>query len=545
MKPDKLLPFQLFAACLVGLILGKFCFSTTKDKVELSLFNGKPSKLQSVMNIIENRYVDILDIDSLTELAIPDVLGHLDPHTAYTPAQRRNESEKNITGKFCGVGIEFNAFNDTVQILYTNPGGPAHKAGARPGDRIIAIDTISIVGPQAKQYASRLLKGERLSEVDITVYRQRGDTTLNLHIVRDNIKVRSVPASYVMDSVTAYLKIQSFGDSVHNEFVEHVRQLKEHGIQSLVIDLRNNGGGRVEQVRRIISEILYEGDTIAFTINRKGQIEEMYIDTVKNGLCRQMRIACLVNSNSASASEIMSGAIQDNDRGVIVGRRTFGKGLVQTPIELNDGSVVKLTTYRYYTPSGRSLQKGYDEYENDLQRRRDNGELDSASAYQAKDSMQYLTRNGRVVYSKGGVSPDLFVPEQTKISTRISRQMDSASICYRYAARKYAEAIVEDTVPNGLYVSALLVNDKKTIDELMDMARQQGIEINARRDKKEIELMRGRWLNEVAAFSYHILGNENETARYSNMGDTDIEQAAATINNDTLLNEILNKETAQ
>lgn len=544
MKKRNLLPFQLFAACLVGLILGKFCFSTTKDKVELSLFNGKPSKLQSVMNIIENRYVDILDIDSLTELSIPDVLSHLDPHSSYVPMINRNANEKSITGKFCGVGIEYNIFNDTLETLYITPDGPAYRSGVRAGDKILAIDSVSTVGPNARAISSAMLRGERHSKVSVTIKRQGVDSLIKLTIIRDDIKVRTVTCSYAIDSLTAYIKITNFGDSTYNEFMRKVGPLKESGIKNLIIDLRNNGGGRVEQVRRIASEILNKGDTIAFTVNRDGNVEEMYIDTVTNGICKQMKIICMVNTNTASASEILAGAIQDNDRGIIIGRRTFGKGLVQTPIELNDGSLVRLTTYRYYTPSGRSLQKGYEEYTNDYQNRKANGELDSAGAYRAKDSSQYLTRNGRVVYSKGGINPDIFVPEPSSERSRLQWQMDSAYIVMRFASMTYAEELLKEPEAIKQDISDIACS-RKFMDNMLDFARRQGVQVNTRRDKKEIEQNRERWTADFTGQVFHILGNDDEQARYLNQNDRDLETATEILANDSRYLEILKKETEE
>lgn len=543
MRQNNYLPIQIFAACLVGLLLGKFGFSTTSEKVELSLFNGKPSKLQSIINIIDNRYVDKINIDSLNELIIPSILEHLDPHSTYIPAQKLNEAEKNIIGQFCGVGIEFNIFNDTATVLYTYPNGPAKKAGVLAGDQITKIDTIDVTGPNARSMVVSLLKGDQDSKVNITVKRTTSNTPLKITIVRGNVDVYSVSAAYIIDSTTAYIKIASFGDNVYKEFMNRIKPLQKQGIENLLIDLRNNRGGRVEQVKRITSEILNYGDTIAFTVNRNNKVEETLIDTTTNGICRKMKIICLVNSQSASASEIMSAAIQDNDRGLIVGRRTFGKGLVQTPIQLSDGSQLRLTTLRYYTPSGRSLQKGYSDYTYDMSNRIANGELDSANAYILKDSTIYKTRNGRIVYSKGGVQPDIFVPEHKSDKDKIIKKLDSLSVFNRYAAIKYNNSQIDDSTNNALYINALLNNKKKTVAQLIEYAKSLNIPINPQKDKKDIDEAKEMIMALLISYAYHIIGDPDEYCRYSNYMDSDIEQAIYVIHNDSIYNHYLTQKT--
>lgn len=519
---NNLLPFQLFGACLAGLILGKFCFSTTKDKVELSLFNGMPSKLQSVINIVENKYVDVIDMDSLTELAIPEVLSHLDPHSSYTPAVKRNEAEKNITGRYCGIGVEYHTFRDSIQVLCTSPDSPARKAGIQTGDKIIYVDTIHAVGLRQKIKAINAINGKPGSKVRITVERIGCDSLIAIDVERRYVKVKSVTSAYMIDSNNGYIKIESFGDNAYNEFAAQLNKLKKLNLKNIVIDLRNNSGGRVEQAKQIVSEILPPGDTIAFTIARGNSKDDIYIDTTMNALSETMNITCLVNSNTASASEIMAGAIQDNDRGLIVGRRTFGKGLVQTPIQLTDGSVVRLTTQRFYTPSGRSLQKGYDNYYNELAMRAKNGELDSANAYVLKDTTKYLTRNGRVVYSKGGVQPDIFVAEARKPSTL--NKIDSAYLYMRYAAIMHAKYPVQDSISNAKYISELSENKNATVERLVDFARSKGIYF---RDQKQIADWSDLMFAKLMAYAYHIIDNDDEYYRLENYGDTDIEKAVS------------------
>jgi len=531
-----LLPFQLFAACLVGLILGKFCFSTTKDKVELSLFNGMPSKLQSVINIVENKYVDVIDMDSLTELAIPEVLSHLDPHTSYTPAVKRNDAEKSVTGRYCGIGVEYHTFRDSIQVLCTSPGSPARKAGILTGDKILYVDTIHAVGLKQKIKAINAINGKPGSKVRITVERMGCDTLIPIDVERGYVKVKSVTSAYMIDSLNGYIKIESFGDNAFNEFALQLDKLKKQNLSNLIIDLRDNGGGRVEQAKQIVSELLPSGDTIAFTIARGNNMDNIYVDTTQNALCNSMKIVCLVNSKTASASEIVAGALQDNDRGVILGRRTYGKGLVQTPIQLTDGSVVRLTTQRYYTPSGRSLQKGYDNYHNELALRAKNGELDSASAYVVKDSTEFRTRNGRVVYSKGGVQPDIFVAEPRKIT--VLSKMDSAYVYERYAAIRHAKYTVQDSASNDMYIRELTENKNATIDKLAEYVRSKGIYAGEKAISDYGDLMFAK----LMSYAYHIIDNDDEYCRLNNYGDPDIARAVSAISDNEKYRRILNPE---
>ena len=539
MKPRNTLPIQLFAACLVGLLLGKFCFSTTKESVELSLFNGRLSKMQSVINIIDNKYVDPVDIDSLNELIIPNILSRLDPHSTYIPAQKINEAEKKLVGHFFGIGIEYMVFQDTATVICILPGGPARHADIMPGDKIIEIGGNNVTGKNAMNMVSAQLKGENGSPATIGLLRHGADSLLTTSITRGSVPVPSVTASYMVDSATAYIKIESFGDQSYLEFLERTIGLKNQGAQNLVIDLRNNLGGRVEQAKRIASEILHYGDTVVYTIGRDNEIEDLYIDTIRQPICHGMRIACLVDSRTASAAEILAGAIQDNDRGAIVGRRTFGKGLVQTPIQMPDGSQVRLTTYRYYTPSGRSLQKSYKDYDNDIALRYKNGEMDSVSAFRAKDTTRYFTKNRRVVYSKCGVMPDVFVPIDRTSQPPIAAKMDSLTTTIHFAAVRYNAL---GNIDKQEFLAALLSNEKDTYDQLIAFARQNGIAIDARKHKKEIAEEFDYVMSMLKSDAYHIIGDEDMSMFYFNSNDSDLNAAIELFGDQNILANILNTQ---
>ena len=539
MKQRNFLPLQLFAACLVGLLLGKFCFGTSKEKVELSLFNGSLSKMQSVINIIDNKYVDPLDIDSLNELIIPDVLAHLDPHTSYIPAQNINDVEKKIVGHFYGIGIEHYAFDDTAMVISVLPGSPASTSDIRPGDKILKVDGTDVTGRKSKDKVSAALKGERDTPTTLCLKRCGVDSAFTVSIQRGNVPVPSATSSYMIDSVTAYINIDNFGDNSYREFVQRVFLLKNDGATNLIIDLRNNLGGRVEQAKLIAGEILGYGDTIAFTIGRENTIEDLYIDTTHFGFCQDMAVACLVDSRTASAAEILSAAIQDNDRGVIVGRRTFGKGLVQTPIQMPDGSQVRLTTYRYYTPSGRSLQKGYYNYDNDLSNRFKNGELDSASAFHPADTTRYFTKNGRVVYSKCGVMPDVFVPLDHTSQPGVFYRLDSMLVTMHFAAYKYNQLGFNNPQQ---YIHALFGDEEQTYDELIEFARRYGLDIDVRKQKKAIVDAMPMVMAALKADAYHVVGDDDMSAKYYNYDDNDVSTAVQILGDRQGLQDILNNK---
>ena len=539
MKPQNLLPIQLFAACLVGLLLGKFCFSTTKEKVELSLFNGRLSKMQAIINIIDNKYVDVINIDSLNELVIPDVLSRLDPHSAYIPSQKLNEAEKKLVGHFYGIGIENTVFDDTATVICVLQGGPARHADIMPGDKIIEIDGINVTGPKAMDLVTSHIKGECDTPVKVGLKRHGADSLIITEIIRGSIPVPSASASYMTDSTTGYIKMESFGDYSHKEFVQRVQRLRNDGARNIIIDLRDNLGGRVEQAKRIASEILDYGDTIAFTIGRHHRIEDLFIDTTQSGACSGMNVACLVDSHTASAAEILSAAIQDNDRGVIIGRRTFGKGLVQTPIQMPDGSQVRLTTLRYYTPSGRSLQKDYKDYENDLNNRYRNGELDSSSAFRAKDTTKYYTKHHRTVYSKSGVMPDIFIPIDRTQNTILDK-IDSRLLTLQFAADKYNQYQYNNPQQ---FIQELFSNEKSTFDELITFAQHHGIAIDHRKDRKELANIYNELIAWVKYDAYHIAGDNDMSTMYYNYNDPAINTATEILNDNKQLNNILNINT--
>ena len=382
---------------------------------------GKPSggsnKLSDLLNIIGNQYVDTVNMDELIEKTIPKVLTELDPHSVYIPAKKAEESNQELKGSFSGIGIQFMIQADTIYVSNIIHGGPAEKVGLMAGDRIVTIDDSLYVGKKVNNDgAMKRLKGPKGSEVRLGIKRYGEKELLHYTIVRGNIPVKSVDATYMVDDRWCYIKINKFGETTYPEMLIALAQGIQNGMQGCIIDLRGNTGGYMGAAIQMVNEFLPKGEMIVYT---EGENAPRYEEHANGkGSCQNLPIVVLTDETSASASEIFAGAIQDNDRGTIIGRRTFGKGLVQQPIEFKDGSAIRLTIARYYTPSGRCIQKPYtnghnEEYELDLLNRYEHGEFFTQDSIKQDESTVYKTKNGRTVYGGGGIMPDIFVPQDT------------------------------------------------------------------------------------------------------------------------------------
>ena len=369
------------------------------------------------MHIIGNQYVDTVNVDALIEKTIPKVLAELDPHSVYIPAQKAEESNQELKGSFSGIGIQFMIQSDTIYVSDVIAGGPAEKVGLMAGDRIVTIDDSLYVGKKINNDgAMKRLKGPKGSEVRLGIKRQGEKELLSFTIIRGNIPVKSVDASYLINDRWCYIKTNKFGDTTYPEMLIALAQGMQQGMQGCIIDLRGNTGGYMAAAIQMVNEFLPKGEMIVYA---EGENTPRYAEYANGrGTCQKLPIVVLTDETSASASEIFAGAIQDNDRGTIIGRRTFGKGLVQQPIEFSDGSAIRLTIARYYTPSGRCIQKPYtngknEEYELDLLNRYEHGEFFTQDSIKQDESIAYQTRNGRTVYGGGGIMPDIFVPQDT------------------------------------------------------------------------------------------------------------------------------------
>lgn len=414
----KYLPIVIGAALALGTVLGSLLSTPAQDQF-LAKSNSK-NKLNKLIDFINNEYVDSVNTDSIVNLTVDNILSKLDPHSVYIPPSELAEVAESMKGDFVGIGVNFYMYRDSVAIIKPIENGPSAKAGILAGDRILYVGKTKLFGrklPSDSLFAK--LKGKKGTEIELTVYRKSEQKKLKVKIKRDIIPIKSVDVSILLDKNTGYIKINRFAETTYAEFKSGLTKLKQKGIQSLIIDLRDNGGGYMEEAVAIADEFLKDKQLIVFTKNKNGDTEKTY--ATGKGSFENGKVSVLINENSASASEILAGAIQDNDRGNIIGRRSFGKGLVQREMDFNDGSAVRLTVARYYTPTGRSIQKPYDhgneDYFKESDSRFSNGELYSKDSIKVVDSLKYKTPKGKIVYGGGGIAPDVFVPIEIEHGT--------------------------------------------------------------------------------------------------------------------------------
>jgi len=373
-------------------------------------------KFSTLLYLIDNFYVDTLDVPALTETAIVQTLKELDPHSAYIPKKNVEKSNETLEGSFEGVGLTFQLFKDTILVVAPIPGGPSDKVGIMAGDKIVTVDGEDAFGEDiTNTWVMDHLRGKKGTHVVVGIYRRGNEALIEYEIIRDKIPINSLDAAFMLNSTTGYIKLNRFAKQSLTEFTEAANDLKEQGMQNLVFDLRGNSGGYLGTAMSITDEFLPDDKLIVYTQGTHQARQELR--ATKKGEFENGKLVVLINEGSASASEIVSGAIQDWDRGVIIGRRSFGKGLVQRPFKLPDGSIVRLTVARYYTPSGRCIQKPYDdgvdEYYRDFVNRINNGETLHADSIHFPDSLKYKTKSGRTVYGGGGVMSDIFIPLDT------------------------------------------------------------------------------------------------------------------------------------
>ncbi|MDY3857526.1 MAG: S41 family peptidase [Muribaculaceae bacterium] len=408
-KTNVWLPLLLAVAFIVG-----FLSSALLHR------GGAPSatqkKFQTVMNLIKNDYVDEVDLDSLLEHTLPSLLTNLDPHSAYIPASELQAANEELDGAFSGIGIQFMLNNDTITVLEVISGGPSEKVGILPGDRITRVDGKNVAGVGiTNEQVLRMLRGDRGSKVSLSLKRPSSKKTLTYEVTRGDIPVTSIDAAYMLDDATGFIRVNKFGRTTYDEFWQALNDLKNEGAKDYIIDLRGNTGGYMEIAFMMVNEFLEKGEVIVSTKGR----DYYSTSTVRadgTGSFRDARLAVLIDEYSASASEIFAGAIQDNDRGLVIGRRSFGKGLIQRQSVLPDSSAIRLTIGRYYTPSGRCIQKDYSNlsaYEHDIIDRYNRGEMFSADSMKINKNLAFKTVHGRTVYGGGGIMPDIFMPNDT------------------------------------------------------------------------------------------------------------------------------------
>jgi len=433
MKIDKVyLPLIIFTAIAVGFLLGGiFIKAPASDKFRAE--NETKRKLNKLLDFIDSEYVDDVNTDSIVDQTVTGILEKLDPHSVYIAKNEAEEVAQSMKGDFVGIGVNFFVQNDTVAVIKPVEGGPSEKAGIKAGDRILKADNEILFSKKItseKLYSK--LKGEPNSEVWLTIYRKSENKKFKVKIVRNVIPMKSVDIAIMLNKTAGYIKINRFAETTYDEFENGLNKLIQQGSKSIIIDLRDNGGGYLDQAVAIADEFLKDEKLIVFTKNKKGRIDKTYAS--EKGAFENGKVIILINENSASASEILAGAIQDNDRGLVIGRRSFGKGLVQREMPFEDGSTVRLTVARYYTPTGRSIQKAYNHggneaYFNDFMKRYDNGELYAKDSIKIADTLKYKTPKGRIVYGGGGIVPDVFVAlESSKGNEVIPMLMQSGAV---------------------------------------------------------------------------------------------------------------------
>lgn len=493
-----LLPFIIAIFFGFGIFLGsKINFSQSGNPQAKKVFNfpkSNSSKLNDIINYIDNEYVDEVERETLVDKAITTILQELDPHSYYISAAEIKALSEPLEGSFEGIGVQFSIQKDTVVVINPVNGGPSEKVGVMAGDRIVKVNKELIAGNGiSNRKVMNLLKGEKGTEVNIKVLRNTKDT-IGFKIIRDKIPIYSLDVAYMLNENTGYIKLSRFSKNTYEEFLEAGIKLKNQGMQKMILDLRGNGGGFMDAATNIIDEFLPKNTLMVYTEGRARPKQSFYA-TDKSTFV-ETELAILIDEGSASASEIIAGAIQDNDRGVIIGRRSFGKGLVQEQSSWNDGSATRLTIARYYTPSGRCIQKPYEDgiahYQEDYQERLENGELYSDSNITLNDSLKYSTKNGREVYGGGGIMPDEFIPLDTVGGSFYLSELVYKGVFYQFAF-EYADKHREELTALGDYkkfVSFYNQIKNKVVAEFVEYAKEQGIDKNEKsfnRSKQRIE----------------------------------------------------------
>ncbi|MBQ8580978.1 MAG: S41 family peptidase [Alistipes sp.] len=484
-----LLPVVLAVVLVVGLFAGNY-FGRFNSAAQLrgmlqQMGQMPQNKLTQTLALIEQEYVDSLSMDTLSEHLIPLLLKELDPHSEYIPASVMAELNEPLEGEFDGIGVVFNMATDTVIVLNVIPKGPSDKAGVKAGDRIIEINDSIVAGRKIPQNdIVKQLRGKRGTTVRLGLERQHIDELVEVEVTRDKIPIKSIESAFVLTDSIGYVKLGQFAKTSHAELQLALLKLRAAGVKKLIFDLRGNSGGFLDQAILIANEFLLKNQLIVYTEDRYRKQMREYADGM--GMAQDMEVAVLIDEYSASSSEILAGALQDNDRGTIIGRRSFGKGLVQKQIPFRDGSALRLTIARYYTPTGRSIQKPYtigdqESYDADLWNRYQNNEFFSADSIHFADSLKRVTAGGKVVYGGGGIMPDCFIPADTTDLTPYFLEVSGRNILYRYTieyADRKREALNKVTSLDDL--QQLLDSDKRLVEDFISYAARQGVKPNYR-----------------------------------------------------------------
>lgn len=490
------LPLVVAVSLVAGILLSNhFIFRQASPRENRISGRMAPEgdKINALMNLIGSRYVDRVSVDSLTEKTLPVILENLDPHSVYIPAKDMGDANEALDGEFDGIGVVFNMATDTVIVLNVIGGGPSDKAGIQSRDRIITINDSTVAGVKMNQNdVVKMLRGPRNSTVNLGIQRPGIDGLTPITVTRGIIPIKSITAAYMIAPETGYVRFEQFSRNSYGEMMEAVASLMTQGMTKLILDIRNNAGGFLDQALMITNEFLPARKLIVYTKDRTGRENKHYSDG--RGQLQDIELAVLLDEGSASSSEILSGALQDNDRGTLIGRRSFGKGLVQEQIPFTDGSAVRLTVARYYTPTGRSIQKPYSngnaDYYEELYNRYAHNELYSADSIHFADSLKFETAGGKTVYGGGGIMPDIFVPIDTTGGSDYLREVNGRNILYRftidYSDRHRDELSKINSIAE---LDAFFAKDPGLFDQFTAYAAKEGVAPNRADFRKSKEIM--------------------------------------------------------
>lgn len=498
-------------------------------------------KFGRLLRLVDGYYVDSANIDELTEKAIIHLLSELDPHSVYISKEEVDKMNEPLQGNFEGIGISFNIFKDTLLITSVIPGGPSEKVGLRAGDRIVEVDGKNIAGTGIKNSdVMEMLRGDKGTTVEISVLRRNLNELLNFTIIRDKIPIFSLDASYMLDDETGYIKLNKFSATTTEEFTNAMMELKKQNLQNLILDLRGNGGGYLKTAIEISDQFLDDNKLIVYTDGTNERRRDYR--ATSNGIFEAGNLVVLVDESSASASEIVSGAVQDWDRGLIIGRRSFGKGLVQKPYFLTDGSLVRLTTAHYYTPSGRNIQKPYEngveEYKRDYLDRLSSGQLFSADSIQLDDSLKFKTLvNGRDVYGGGGVMPDIFIPMDTSSHYRYYNRLRRTNVVYNYVLDYVDQHRTE--LKNQYPEFEAFKNNFEVAQEMIDSIISEGEKEGIEKDEESLTFTLPTMKKEIKALIARDIFSLNDYFKILYQDDEAILKALEVIENKEYYNNIL------
>lgn len=502
-----IIPLLIAISVAAGIVIGNLLKQNSQPAFS-PLGHAKPNKLTSILRLIENGYVDSVNTSEIIEKTIPEILKNLDPHTAYIPAKNMQEVQEEMRGNFSGIGVQFSIQEDTVRVIEVISGGPSGKVGILPGDRIITVNDSLIAGVEVQnQTVLNLLRGEKNTSVKVGIVRKGYAEKLEFEINRDDIPLISVDVSYMIDSETGFIKVNRFAETTYNEFMLGMQKLKQSGAEKLIVDLRQNPGGSLSSVLQITDEFLEKGEPILYT-EGLNQPRKTYNASGRN-TWKDTKVYVLIDEFSASASEIFAGAIQDNDRGLVIGRRSFGKGLVQEQIPMSDGSALRLTVARFYTPSGRCIQKSYEngneEYFHDLYSRFSHQEQLYADSIQFNDSLKYQTKAGRTVYGGGGIMPDIFVPADTSGNSSYFDKIYRKGLIYTFAynfADNNRETLAQFETAEEF---DSYLNRQNILEEFVNYAQGKGVQRDAKGIKQSEQIIKTQLKAYIAR---NIIGEE-------------------------------------